>query len=287
MVESLTQNYKWTKPEVTKSPTTWGGFLNDDLDSIDALVFSNQMGITPIGGMLMFAGDTAPVNFLMCDGLVYQNSAIPLLAPILKNRYNAGTSAVAGTSSAVPNLTDKFGRGASATTALGATGGAYTVTVNLANLPAHNHPASQDAHVHAAWQGAHNHTIVTGNHAHGIATGGHSHNIHTGGHSHGLDHQVPTTNAGGQVGAQVGGWLFQSINTTGVGDLGGYTDAAGNLGGNTDTAGNLGGYTDTQTPAVAVDTRQPAVYTANTGGGTPLTLPSPPYLGINFIIRYQ
>ena len=288
MVESLTQNYKWTKPEVTKSPTTWGGFLNDDLDSIDALVFANQMGITPIGGVLMFAGDTAPVNFLMCDGLVYQNSAIPLLSPILKNRFNAGTSAVAGTSSAVPDLRDKFGRGASATTALGATGGAYTVTINLANLPAHNHPASQDAHVHAAWQDVHAHTVGnTQAHSHNIVTGNHAHNIHTGSHSHGLDHQVPTTNAGGQVGAQAGGWLFQSINTTGVGDLGGYTDTAGNLGGYTDTQALAVGNTDNRQPGVYTDNRQPNVYTGNTGSGAALNLPSPPNVALNFIIRYQ
>jgi hypothetical protein len=42
LVETTTKNYAWVKPEIQHSPATWGGFLNNDLDSIDALVFANQ-----------------------------------------------------------------------------------------------------------------------------------------------------------------------------------------------------------------------------------------------------
>ena len=41
MVETVTLNYKWTKPEVTKSASTWGKFLNDGFDAIDAQVFAH------------------------------------------------------------------------------------------------------------------------------------------------------------------------------------------------------------------------------------------------------
>ena len=125
MVETTTKNYGWIKPEIQHSPTTWGGYINQDLDAIDALVFANQVGIAPVGSMMMYCGTTAPPNWLMCDGLVYQNSAIPALAPLLANRFNAGTSAVAGTSSAVPNLGGKFPLGVSPNNALGSVGGAY------------------------------------------------------------------------------------------------------------------------------------------------------------------
>ena len=42
MVDTVTVNYKWVKPEVGGSNATWGGKLNGDLDLIDDQVFANQ-----------------------------------------------------------------------------------------------------------------------------------------------------------------------------------------------------------------------------------------------------
>ena len=50
MVESATKNYGWIKPEVQHSPSTWGGFINNNFDAIDALVFANQQAAAPVGG---------------------------------------------------------------------------------------------------------------------------------------------------------------------------------------------------------------------------------------------
>jgi microcystin-dependent protein len=281
VVESTTKNYGWTKPEVTKSASTWGGYLNDGLDSIDAHVFANQNAGVPIGAGGMWFAPTPPPNWLVLDGTSYPTTApYDKLYAVLSNRFGA----VDASHFTLPNLTQKFPLGAGPNP-LASAGGAFAVALALANLPAHNHPASQDAHTHAAWQNGHNHTIVTGNHAHGITTGSHGHNIATGGHSHGgvvtgLQGGLP----GGPIAGGAGGNLIQG-NTAAVGNLGGNTDTAGNLGGNTDTAGNLGGYTDTQTPAVATDSRQPNVYTGNTGSGTAFNV-VPPFIAIYFIIRY-
>ena len=310
MVETTTKNYGWVKPEIQHSPATWGGFLNTDLDSIDALIFANQQGIVPIGSVTMFAGAAAPANWLLCNGAVYNNTSIPLLAPVLANAYNAGTAAVAGTSTAVPNLNGRFPIGAYAGgNALGGYGGtvasSFAYSIGVPNLPAHAHPASQaahthpgsyqDVHTHATSQDAHAHTVGnTSAHSHVIVTGNHSHGIATGGHSHSLSAQVLTPTGGGNAGAAAG-WAFTSVTTS----------VAGNLGGNTDTAGNLGGYTDTQAlavgntdvrqpvvycdnrqPAIHIDTQTPAVTVGNTGSNTPLTV-MPPLIGLNFIIRYQ
>lgn len=38
MADGLTSNYNWVKPEVTGSPDTWGGKLNDNFDAIDTKV---------------------------------------------------------------------------------------------------------------------------------------------------------------------------------------------------------------------------------------------------------
>lgn len=327
MVESLTYNYKWTKPEVTKSPTTWGGFLNDTTDSIDAILFAAQNAGAPIGSIIMFAGAAAPPNWLLCDGTVRLNSDIPLLAPVLANAYNAGTSAVAGTSTALPNLVQRFPMGAGPNP-VGQQGGAFSYTLALENMPAHahtinisdpthyhtipawahTHTAYQDVHVHYAWQDAHAHTVGnTQAHSHGIVTGGHTHGIVTGNHSHG---SVITGLQGGLPGGPIAGGAGGNL-------ISGRTDTAGNLGGYTDNPGNLGGYTDTQALAVGnTDNRQPGTYTDNrqpaihistdvanipyanwtatnitassvaVGSYTPISI-VPPFVAINFIVRYK
>jgi microcystin-dependent protein len=326
MVESLTQNYKWTKPEITKSPATWGTFLNSTTDSIDSILFAAQNAGAPIGSIIMFAGGYAPANWLLCNGAVYNNSDIPLLAPIIGNAYNAGTSAVAGTSTALPNLVQRFPMGMGLNP-IGQSGGAFSYTLSLANMPAHahtinisdpshyhtipawqhTHTAYQDGHVHAAWQDVHAHTVANSPHAHNIVTGGHNHGVHTGGHSHGLDHQVMTTSGGGSGAPQAGGWLFQNVRTDSAGDLGGYTDSAGNLGGYTDAQYANVGNTDNRQPGVYTDNRQPAVHISTdvaniyyadwagtnisassvaVGSYAPISI-VPPYLAINFIVRYK
>jgi microcystin-dependent protein len=253
MVETTTKNYGWVKPEIQHSPATWGGFCNNNFDAIDALVFANQQGVSPVGAISMFAGATPPANWLLCDGAVYQNSSIPLLAPILANQYNAGTAAVAGTSSAVPNLNAKLPLGANASNPVGQTGGTFSYTIALANMPSHAHPitvanpqhyhtipawththtAYSDVHTHYVYQDVHAHTVANSPHSHNIVTGNHAHGIATGGHSHG---GVVTGLQGGLPGGPIAGGAGGNL-------IYGNTAAVGNLGGNTDTAGNLGGYT--------------------------------------------
>ena len=302
MVETTTKNYGWVKPEITKSPSTWGGFLNNDLDAIDALVFANQQAIVPIGSITMFAGATAPTNWLLCNGQVYLNANIPLLAPILANAYNAGTTAVAGTSSAVPNLNQKFPLGANASNPVGQIGGTFSYTISLANLPAHAHPivdvahnhtVNQSPHAHGITDVAHNHGVNQWAHAHAIATGGHSHAIHTGSHNHTSGGAVVTGS-----GLTNGGVNLQIGNTT--------TSTAGDLGGNTDTAGNLGGNTDTQSSAISLNASGTGLSgtaainanvslaasgtglstTQNAGSGAAISI-VPTYVALSYIIRYQ
>lgn len=288
MVESTTRYYGWIKPEIQKSPTTWGGFLNDALDAIDGLIYAGQQAIVPIGSVTMFVGVTPPVNWLWCLGQVYQITDIPLLAPLLSNRFPGGDGV---NTMAVPN----FGGGRSpvaydgAGWSMGLSGGEITHTLTSNEMAYHNHSVSDPTHAHGVYDPTHAHSVWLGDpgHAHIGNTPNHNHGVHTGGHSHGLDHQVPTTNAGGQVGAQVGGWLFQSINTTGVGDLGGYTD----------TAGSLQAWTDTRGTGMAVAMNAVGtgigIYGAGTGisvgyvGGNVAHNNMPPYIVIGFIVRYQ
>ena len=265
MVESTTKNYGWTKPEVTKSSSTWGGFLNTDLDSIDSLVFTNQQGIVPIGSMTMFGGAAAPANWLLCQGQTLDYGVTPAYQGLFNVIGRAFNTALTGTQFALPNLTQRLPLGAG-TTALGVAGGGAGLALATANLPPHAHPIVDVAHNHGVNQWAHSHVI---------ATGGHSHAIHTGGHNH--------TVGGGVIagsGLTNGGTNLQVGSST--------TSTAGDLGGNTDAAGNLGGNSDTQTSAISLGASGTGLSTTqNTGSGAAVAVPLPPFLAINFIIRYQ
>lgn len=85
-------------------------------------------GEIPIGGIIMWSGSVAsiPANWALCNG-----------------------------SSGTPDLRNRFVVGAGATYSVGATGGAATVTLTEAQIPAHTHSVSGVTDV----QGAHTHLV--------------------------------------------------------------------------------------------------------------------------------
>jgi len=257
MVETTTQHYGWVNPEIAHSPSTWGGFLNTDLDSIDALVFANQQGLVPIGAIEMFGGATAPTNWLLCQGQSLTTAA-PYDKLFAVLGYAHGGS---GANFNLPDLRGKFPLGAGPSNALGSIGGSYTVTIALGNLPSHAHPITDVAHNHTLNQTAHNHGDPT--HSHGVNEGS--------GHSHGIPQGAGLVSG---VNLQPGSGFnlnTASRTTTDVTGLSIYAAYTGIQAANANVSLNASGTGLSTTQSV--------------GSGTPLNV-VPSFQALSFIIRY-
>lgn len=113
--------------------------------------------LVPSGTVSDFAGPTAPVGWLTCDG-----SAVP--RDTYANLFIAiGTTWGAGDGSStfnLPDLRNRITRGAGVS-GVGTTGGADSLTLSVAQLPAHNHPVVDPTHVHGITDPGHLHTATT------------------------------------------------------------------------------------------------------------------------------
>lgn len=281
MAETTTVNYGWTKPDPGASPNTWGATQNATVDKVDAKVFANEQGLVPIGAITMFGGAVAPANWLLCNGQSLPTTGGTYDKLFAALQYAHGGS---GANFNIPNMNNKLAIGAGVS-ALGAVlgsgvSGGWTYTIALANLPVHNHPASQAAHTHAVSQDPHTHAASQPAHTHGDQ--GH-------GHPDAGSYQDAHTHGGVLVSAGVTGAVPAGIGF--VGNVG-RTDAqqpALHIGVGTGYA-NLAAAqpaitVDTRQPAVHCDTQTPVVTVGNTGSGTPISL-IPPSVALNFIVRY-
>jgi microcystin-dependent protein len=119
MADTFTPNFNLTMPEIGASVDTWGNKLNINMSEIDKF-------LVPQGGIIMWSGSVAniPNNWQLCDG-----------------------------TNGTPDLRGLFVVGAGGAYAVGATGGANTVTLTQAQIPAHNHTGSTGGaggHTHSA-----------------------------------------------------------------------------------------------------------------------------------------
>ena len=110
----------------------------------------------PHGSITAYLGTSDPDGWVICDGVQRTDGS--------DGRYNRLISAGMGSGTTnstytPPNLKGTFLYGSSTTSSVNGTGGASTVTLSTANLPAHNHTGTTDG-MNA--NNPHNHQIPMG-----------------------------------------------------------------------------------------------------------------------------
>lgn len=118
------------------------------------VTFSGTTNILPAGVITLWSGAIAaiPAGWYLCDG-----------------------------TNGTPNLRDRFVVGAGTTYAVGATGGANTVTLDATMIPGHTHSVSASGTTEAS--GNHTHTFSgtssgqSATHTHALTDPGHTHNV--------------------------------------------------------------------------------------------------------------
>ena len=138
---TYTTNLNLYKPTIGENG--WGTLVNENFDKIDAYI---------PGVIQMYAGNSAPNGWLICNGQAVSRTTYAALFAVIGTTYGTGNGS---TTFNIPNLVNKTVRGSNS---LGKTGGADTITLTTAQIPAHSHGVGTLATNNT---GAHTHKIPT------------------------------------------------------------------------------------------------------------------------------
>ena len=150
----------------------FGPAVNQNFTDIDTAITAlqqstNPNAYVPTGGRIVWSSRTIPTGWLVCDGSAVSRSDYADLFAVIGTAYGVGNGS---TTFNVPDMRGRFIVGADlsgnqAKYALRATGGVETVTLNLSQIPSHNHGGATGG------AGNHTHTLTldsAGTHSHTI-----------------------------------------------------------------------------------------------------------------------
>jgi microcystin-dependent protein len=103
--------------------------------------------MTPIATIVMFASETIPAGWLLCDGQAISREDYTDLFAAIGIEYGAGDET---TTFNLPDFTDRspMGTGGDFTGLLGVEAGEHEHTLAVSQIPAHNHAVNDPGHTH-------------------------------------------------------------------------------------------------------------------------------------------
>lgn len=97
------------------------------------------------GSVYLFAGNTAPQGFLLCDGSAVSRDTYATLYAVIGDTYGAGDGA---TTFNLPDLSGRVVLGTSSTYTLASTGGEESHALTSTEIPSHTHVIPSHTHAH-------------------------------------------------------------------------------------------------------------------------------------------
>jgi microcystin-dependent protein len=261
-----------TDTQTLTNKTITGGTVNATTlqkGGVDAALTTDAR-FNPVGVTLPYAGSSAPTGYLLCDGASVSRSTYSALFGVVGTTYGS----VDGSTFNVPNLKDKVPVGKNATgtfSTLGATGGAETVALSIAELAAHTHSTPALSNSFTSGNGSADHVHGTGG-----QSVGHSHANTVAGSAY-------ERSAGTPAGSGILYYTRNSNANNGIQSLlpgVSITNAANDVDhnhGNTYSSGSV--HTHTTTVSFAAST------SGSAGSGTAHNNLQP-YIVLNYIIKY-
>lgn len=109
---------------------------------IVALGMEGSIGIVEIGTIITSALDAPPTGYLDCDGAALSRTTYAALFSAIGTKFGSGDGT---TTFNMPDLRNKFVKGANADAEIGNTGGEAQVTLTTSKMPSHRHQIKDSA----------------------------------------------------------------------------------------------------------------------------------------------
>jgi microcystin-dependent protein len=242
------------------------GLFSQTFDADGELIIADpNLAVTPVGGLMPFAGGTAPDGYRICDGSAVSRVTYQTLFNVIGTTWGVGDGS---TTFNLPDLRQRFllGKAASGTgNTLGATGGTidhtHTGSAHTHTVPAHSHGVSGG-------------TTADGDHAHTVDS--HTHDV--GNHTHtysGSTQEADPDGVGLNVAVSAGGGHTHQFSGTTSSSGAGTSTAA--------TPGTTSAGSHSHTLSGAATDSSGSGTTGSSGGGTTSTA-NPPYAVVNYLI---